>query len=70
MGLLLFHGKKVQQFFPIQNAFDHVTVLYNALCLEIVLKEKKEKKEKEEKETKTCGVLLDSACGCFKNKQD
>ena len=39
--------------------------------MQIVLKEKKEKKEKEEKEkkkeTKTCGVFLDSACGCCKN---
>jgi len=31
--------------------------------LQIVLKEKE---EKEEKETKTCGVFLDSACGCCK----
>ena len=32
------------------------------MTLEIVLKEEKKK----EKETKTCGVLLDSACGCCK----
>ena len=37
--------------------------------LQIVLKEKKEKEKKEEKETKTCGVFLDSACGCCKNKK-
>ena len=34
--------------------------------LQIVLKEKKKEKEKKEKETKTCGVFLDSACGCCK----
>ena len=34
--------------------------------MQIVLKKKKKKKKK--KETKTCGVLLDSACGCCKNK--
>ena len=36
--------------------------------MQIVLKKKKEKKEKK-KETKTGGVLLDSACGCCKNKK-
>ena len=46
--------------------------LRSDLCvvtLQIILnKEKKEekKKEKKEKETKTCGVFLDSACGCCK----
>ena len=40
------------------------------VTLQIVLEEKEEKEEKEkekEKETKTCGVFLDSACGCCKN---
>ena len=36
------------------------------MTLQIVLK-KEEKKEEEKKETKTCGVFLDSACGCCKN---
>ena len=38
------------------------------VTLQIVLKKEKKKEEKkEEKETKTCGVFLDSACGCCKN---
>ena len=40
----------------------------SVVTLQIVLKKKKEEKEKE-KETKTCGVFLDSACGCCKNKK-
>ena len=43
--------------------------LRSDLCvvtLQIVLNKEKKKKEKK-KETKTCGVLLDSACGCCKN---
>ena len=41
------------------------------MTLQIVLKKKEEEeeeKEKEKKETKTCGVLLDSACGCCKKR--
>ena len=42
----------------------------SVVTLQIVLKKKeKEEKKKKEKETKTCGVFLDSACGCCKNKQ-
>ena len=37
----------------------------SVVTLQIVLKKKKEEKKK--KETKTCGVFLDSACGCCKN---
>ena len=37
----------------------------SVVTLQIVLKEKK-KEEKKEKETKTCGVFLDSTCGCCK----
>ena len=37
------------------------------VALQIVLKKKEEEEEeKEKKETKTCGVFLDSACGCCK----
>ena len=35
----------------------------SVVTLQIVLK----KEEEKERETKTCGVLLDSACGCCKN---
>ena len=38
----------------------------SVVTLQIVLKKKEEKKKKKEKETKTCGVFLDSACGCCK----
>ena len=39
----------------------------SVVTLQIVLEKKEEKKEKKKKkETKTCGVFLDSACGCCK----
>ena len=41
----------------------------SVVTLQIELKKKKEEKKekKKKKETKTCGVFLDSACGCCKN---
>ena len=40
----------------------------SVVTLQIVLKkEEKKEKKKKKKETKTCGVFLDSACGCCKN---
>ena len=39
----------------------------SVVTLQIVLKKKKEEKKEKKKETKTCGVFLDSACGCCKN---
>ena len=38
----------------------------SVVTLQIVLEKEKEKEKK--KETKTCGVFLDSACGCCKNR--
>ena len=38
------------------------------VTLQIVLK-KEEKEKKEKKKTKTCGVFLDSACGCCKKQE-
>ena len=38
--------------------------------MQIVLEKEKKKEKKKEKETKTCGVFLDSACGCCKNEND
>ena len=36
----------------------------SVVTLQIVLKKEEKKEEEEKKEKKTCGVFLDSACGC------